>query len=173
MNIERAELDGTVVYEGRVRPEWIDVNEHMNVAYYVLAFDQGVDALWARFGVTDEYIREGRGSTFAVESHISWKRELRLAEPYLITSQVLAYDEKRIHQFMRMYHAEQGFLAATAEWMNLHVDLGERRVTPWPAEILDNLAAYVATQTSRARPAEAGRRIGVRTPYWSIEDYSW
>ncbi len=171
MNAQRPELDGAVVCEGRVRPEWIDVNEHMNVAYYVLAFDQGVDALWASFGVTEAYIRDGRGSTFAVESHISWKRELRLAEPYLITSQVLAYDGKRIHQFMRMYHAEEHFLAATAEWMNLHVDLGARRVTPWPPEILENLAAYVAAQPCEARPAEAGGRIRVHSPYWSIEDY--
>ena len=173
MNAERPEPDGTVVCEGRVRPEWIDVNEHMNVAYYVLAFDQGVDALWARFGVTDAYIRDGLGSTFAVESHISWKRELRLDDPYLITSQVLAYDAKRIHQFMRMYHAGQSYVAATAEWMNLHVDLGERRVTPWPAEILENLAAYVATQPCKSRPPDVGSRIGVRAPYWSVEDYSW
>ena len=28
-----------------VLPEWIDYNGHMNVAYYVLAFDHGVDAV--------------------------------------------------------------------------------------------------------------------------------
>lgn len=26
-----------------VRPEWINANSHMNVAYYVLAFDQATD----------------------------------------------------------------------------------------------------------------------------------
>jgi acyl-CoA thioester hydrolase len=170
---EATERDGETVYEGRVRPEWIDVNDHMNVAYYVLAFDQGVDALWARFGVTDEYIRDGLGSTFAVESHVTWKREMRLDDPYVITSQVLAYDAKRIHQFMRMYHAGEGFLAATAEWMNLHVDLLGRRVTPWPGDILERIAGFVATQDCKRRPAEAGSRIQVPAPYWSIEDYSW
>ena len=35
-------------------------------------------------------------------------------EPYIISSQLLAYDSKRIHQLMRMYHAEKKFLAATA-----------------------------------------------------------
>ncbi len=33
--------------QGRVRPEWLDYNGHMNVAYYVLAFD-----LWVMLGVT-------------------------------------------------------------------------------------------------------------------------
>ena len=57
--------------------------------------------------------------------------ELNVDESYVVTAQVLGYDEKRIHQFQRMYHGETGDLAATAEWMNLHVDLGARRVTPW------------------------------------------
>jgi acyl-CoA thioester hydrolase len=98
---------------------------------------------------------------------------MRLDDPYVITSQVLAYDAKRIHQFMRMYHADEGFLAATAEWMNLHVDLLGRRVTPWPSDILARIAGFVATQECKRRPAEAGSRIHVPAPYWSIEDYSW
>ena len=52
----------------------------MNVAYYVLAFDQGVDLLWTRFGLTDEYIEEHESSTFAVESHVTWQREIAEAE---------------------------------------------------------------------------------------------
>jgi len=52
--------------------------------------------------------------------------------PYVITAQILAFDDKRIHQFQRMYHAEEGFLAATCEWMNLHFDPGIRRVASWP-----------------------------------------
>ncbi len=28
-----------------VQPGWIDYNDHMNVAYYVLAFDQALDRL--------------------------------------------------------------------------------------------------------------------------------
>jgi acyl-CoA thioester hydrolase len=50
-------LLGTRVAEGVVKPEWIDVNGHMNVAYYVLAFDLAVDALWEGFGITAEYIK--------------------------------------------------------------------------------------------------------------------
>ena len=36
---------GIEVTRGTVLPEWIDINDHMNVAYYLLAFDQAVDAL--------------------------------------------------------------------------------------------------------------------------------
>ncbi|MDZ7644134.1 MAG: thioesterase family protein [Woeseiaceae bacterium] len=168
------ELIGTVgerVSKGIVVPEWIDVNGHMNVAYYVLAFDRAVDDLWARLGITDDYIRSTRGSTFAVESHVTWQRELKEADPYLITSQLVAYDAKRIHQFQRMYHGEEHYLAATGEWLNLHVDLEARRVSPWPDDILDNLAACMAQHRELPLPPELGKRMHVREPLGQVEGY--
>tara|TARA_R110002049_G_scaffold174702_7_gene341871 strand:+ start:169 stop:693 length:525 start_codon:yes stop_codon:yes gene_type:complete len=171
MSDEVQEFAGSVVCSGVVIPEWIDVNDHMNVAYYVLAFDRGIDTLWAQFGVTDEYISETQQSTFAVESHVTWQRELALDEPYVITSQILAFDAKRIHQFMRMYHANNHYLAATAEWMNLHVDLRKRRVSPWPDDVLHNIEAFSRQQSHKCLPAQAGQRMKVATPQWSIEDY--
>lgn len=155
---------GVEVCSGQVLPEWIDINGHMNVAFYVLAFDLGVDALWAQFGITDEHIRGAQSSTFAVESHVIYRRELKLDDPYVVTSQILAYDQKRIHQFQRMYHAENGFLAATAEWMNLHVDMISRRVSPWPARILDNIASSAATQQAWPYPTEAGSTMCIARP---------
>lgn len=159
---------GIEVSRGRVLPEWIDVNEHMNVAYYILAFDRGVDSLWGRFGITDEHIQEMKSSTFAVEAHVIYRRELRLDDPYVVSAQVLAFDEKRIHQFQRLYHADEGFLAATAEWMNLHVDLATRRVVPWPAAILDDIRKVAATQGDWPFPREAGRQMRVPKPIFSV-----
>lgn len=158
---------GVEVLRGQVLPEWIDINKHMNVAYYVLAFDQGVDLLWQRFGLTNEYIEEHARSTFAVESHVTWQREISEAEPYIITSQILAYDEKRIHQFMRMYHADRQYLCATAEWMNLHVDISVRRVAPWPSKILDGIARYTALQGEWPWPSESCAQIRVPNPLFS------
>ena len=163
-------LVGTEVARGQVLSEWIDINDHMNVAYYVLAFDQGVDALWREFGLTDEYIREQQGSTFAVESHVTWQREISEGEPYIVTSQVLAYDTKRIHQFMRMYHGSEYYLAATAEWMNLHVDIRARRVAPWPQDVLDRIAAFARQQKAIDWPDEAGRQMHIEKPLFSVRD---
>ena len=159
---------GIEIVRGRVLPEWIDINDHMNVAYYLLAFDQAVDVLWRRFGLTDEYIREHGNSTIAVESHVTWQREVVEGEPYVVTSQVLAFDDKRIHQFQRMYHAEQGYLVATCEWMNLHFDTGMRRVAPWPDEIRARIADFADNQGEHAWPDEAGKRMHVKHPIFSV-----
>lgn len=164
-----AAKNGFAIHEGVVRPEWIDINGHMNVAYYVLAFDKAVDDLLARAGVTDDYIRETGGTTFAVESHVTYRQELTEGETYRIESQILAYDEKRVHQFQRMYHAKGNDLAATAEWMNLHVDLATRRVTAWPGFVLRALEELAAAQGASAMPEEAGRRMRIATPLYSLD----
>ena len=162
-----ASQPGIEVSRGVVLPEWIDINQHMNVAYYVLALDRGVDDLWADLGITDEYIRSGQGSTFAVECHVTWQRELKVGAAYQVRSQILAFDEKRIHQFQWLY-AEEGFLAATAEWMNLHVDLETRRVSPWPSHILENIRRFAGRQDGFSMPAEAGQKMRVPRPLYSM-----
>lgn len=165
--MDAADMLGMEVSRGTVLPEWIDINSHMNVAYYVLAFDRGIDALWERFGITDEHIQTQGSSTFAVESHLLYRRELQVNDPFIVTAQILAYDEKRIHQFQRMYHAEDGFIAATAEWMNLHVDMSTRRVAPWPAKILDAIRHIVAGQGDCPYPEDVGRAMRVAKPLFS------
>lgn len=170
--MDTVEVRGARVADGVVKPEWIDANGHMNVAYYVLAFDLGVDALWGDFGITMEYIESSAGSTFAVESHITYQRELMAGDRYFVTSQLLAYDEKRIHQFQRLYHAEKYFLSATAEWMNLHVDLQSRRVSPWPPTILEKLGAFARSQQDQSYPEEAGRQMQIRKPLFCMKPAS-
>ncbi len=167
--MSKNEILGARVADGVVKPEWIDANGHMNVAYYVLAFDLGVDALWEGFGITTEYIEHSYGSTFAVESHITYQQELLQGDPFFVTAQILAYDDKRIHQFQRLYHAEKQFLAATGEWMNLHVDLEKRRVSPWPKSILARLAEYSADQVGQEYPEEAGKQMNIRKPIYTLQ----
>lgn len=162
------QIIGVEVNAGKVLPEWIDNNGHMNVAYYVLAFDLGVDALWAEFGITDEHIRTRQSSTFAVESHVIYRRELKVDDPYIVTAQILAIDQKRIHQFQRLYHATDGFLAATAEWMNLHVDMTTRRVAPWPDDILEAIQRVAESQGEWPYPDDAGRTMNIHKALFSV-----
>ena len=150
-----------MVHTGTVLPEWIDYNGHMNVAYYVLAFDWGVDALWADFGITEEHVEEHQSSTFAVESHVLYKQELKLDDPYVITSQILAFDEKRIHQFQRMYHAEEGWLAATLEGICMHIDMSVTRSAPFPDDILNRIDEMYQQHKDLPLPPQIGHKIGI------------
>tara|TARA_B100000579_G_C22575604_1_gene731023 strand:- start:285 stop:785 length:501 start_codon:yes stop_codon:yes gene_type:complete len=159
---------GSFICDGKVSASWIDVNKHMNVAYYVLAFDYGIDALWERFGINESYIKEKSLSTFGVECHVNYLRELHENDEYFITTQILAYDEKRIHQFQRMYHLEKRFLAATAEWMNLHVDLEARRVEVWPEEVLEKIEIFCSKQNDKKNSDQVGGKMGIKNPLYSL-----
>ncbi|HKY95634.1 MAG TPA: thioesterase family protein [Kiloniellales bacterium] len=146
---------------GKVLPAWIDWNGHMNVAYYVLAFDQAVDAQFDAMGLDSEE-RETTGcSMFAAEMHLLWKKELSEDEPIAITFQFLDFDEKRVHSILHMYHGSAGYLAATCELMQLSVDLNARRSVPWSPKVLSRLQNLYAPQQGLPRPAEVGRVMGV------------
>jgi acyl-CoA thioester hydrolase len=173
MTTHRDNVDGGLfVAEGRVRPEWIDINGHMNVAYYVLAFDYGVDALWAHVGITDAYINERKLSTFAVESHVIYRAELKLDDPYRVETRLLAVDSKRVHQFQRMFHATDGFLAATAEWLNLHVDLRSRRVCAFPDDVLQGFVDVAKRQRPGPLPVDVGKQMRIGSPLFAVDGYA-
>ncbi len=68
---------------------------------------------------------------------------------------------------MRMYHDEKHFLAATAEWLNLHVDLDIRKVFPWPDPILEQISAFAERQGDWGWPADAGKQMTITDPTYS------
>ncbi len=149
------------LYQESVQPDWIDYNGHMNVAYYVLAFDHACDAFLDYIGMDEAYRARTGGTTFAVEAHVTYQNELAEGNLMRFTTQLLGYDEKRIHYILKMYHAEEGYVAATTEWLSVHVDLEARRVVPMPEEITSRLAAIHATHQELPWPSEAGRAVSL------------
>ncbi|MBK3773249.1 thioesterase family protein [Azospirillum sp. YIM DDC1] len=147
-----------------VRPEWIDYNGHMNVAYYLLAFDHATDAVLDHFGIGKAYA-EGEGrSMFAVEAHLTYAREVTEGDGLTFTSLILGADAKRLHLFHEMRHEEDGFLAATAEFVLVHVDLAERRSVPLALESAERLTRTAAEHAALPVPPQAGRSVGLRAP---------
>ena len=146
----------------RVRPEWIDYNGHMNVAYYVLVFDHGTDVLFDLLDIGAGYRARTNCSLFAMENHVSYLTEVREGDELRVTTQFLGHDDKRIHFFHRMFHARDGYLAATSELLGLHVDLARRRACAFPPEVHDRLAALAAGHAGLARPPELGRTIALK-----------
>jgi acyl-CoA thioester hydrolase len=151
-----------LTFNGGVEPHWIDYNGHMNVAYYVLAFDKGTDGLLDRLGLGETYRRTTNHSIYVLEAHVTYERELKLAEPFTIETQLINADEKRLHFFHCMHHAEQGFLAATNELLALHVDLTGPRATALPAEAMSRLEPLLAAHRRLPAPPQLGRRIAIK-----------
>ena len=150
------------VHRDLILPEWIDYNGHMNVAYYVLVFDRATDGFFDFMGLTAEYRVAGNVSAFTAEMHVNYIREVKQGDEVFVTTQLLDYDAKRFHYFHRLYHAEQGYLAATNELLCLYVDMKLRRVTQMPSPIMDKLAEIKQSHAELPLPEQVGSVMKVK-----------
>ena len=148
-------------YHDVVRPEWIDSNGHMNMAYYVLVFDLATDRLYDALGIGNAY-REATGfSCFTAETHTLYEREVHVGERLRIGTFLLGADAKRLHYFHEMFPVDSGVRSAAQELMALHIDLSARRVAPFPPDRAEVLAETVRDHAPGGPPKGAGRRIAL------------
>lgn len=150
-----------IEYEDVVRPEWIDSNGHMNLAYYVVVFDLATDKLYATLGIGDAYRLATDNSCFTAETHTVYEREMRLGERLRVHTWLLGADSKRVHYFHELFHAESGERSAVQELMALHIDMRVRRVAPFPEEQRAALERAVARYAPAQPPKGTGRRIAM------------
>ena len=148
-------------YRDVVRPEWIDHNQHMNMGYYLVVFDFATDEFLSWVGLDTAHRAAREVTTFCVEAHVTYHREVRASDPLRFTTVLLGHDQKRIHYLHAMYHAADGYLAATNELMSLHVNRATGRAAPMAPEILARLGAVQRAHDTLPRPPQAGRAIGL------------
>jgi acyl-CoA thioester hydrolase len=147
-----------------VLPEYIDANGHMNVGYYTVLFDKALDVPWAHLGIYSQQLLKSGASSFALESHLTYQRELKLGDALQFKFLLLDYDAKRVHYFLQMYHATEKYLAATCEQISICMDMNARRSATWSQVALANIAALHKAHALRPRPKEAGHPIAIRRP---------
>lgn len=146
----------------KVEPQWIDYNGHLNMAYYNVLFDRCTDEAFAMFGLGQEYVETRNASFYTMEVHITYLRELMLDAPIRLTLQLLDFDAKRCHIFVQMYHAEQGYLAATSEMIFMHVDMIKKRAASFPDDVLVGIKAMHEAHSRLPIPPQVGHVIGIR-----------
>lgn len=145
----------------RVEEAWIDYNGHLNMAYYNVLFDRAVDELYVPLGIGPDYLKRSGHTTFTVEAHVRYLRELHLDAPVKVAIQILGHDSKRLHLFEQLLHAEEGWLSATSETMTLHVDAAARRTAPFPAEVESRIATMRSAHAALPPPDGAGRKVAM------------
>ena len=149
-------------YRGSVIVDWVDVNKHMNMAYYLVAFDKATDVLLEQLGLARDYTEHELGMIFVLEAHITYERELCVGDPIRITTQIVNHNAKLMHLFHSMFHGDKGFAVATSEMLLLHVDFKSRRSSQWPNTCAERLEALAAAHRRLPIPPGLGRRIEIK-----------
>lgn len=147
------------VYETDVLPEWIDLNGHMNMAYYCVVFDRGNYAAGNALGLGADYIDRTSHGIFAAETHTLYFRELHLGDRVSVRTQIVGSDAKRLHFAHEIYHLASGERAAAQEVIYLHVNLNSRRVTPFLNDIFPRIDAATTIHAGLPVPNWCGRSL--------------
>ncbi len=153
----------TVIYSTEIKPEWLDYNNHMNVAYYVLVIELAFEELLLSLGLGEERAKTTGISTMALESHITYDQEVSLGQGVEIRMQLVDHDHKRMHLYLEMsVKGSSGYLASTLEQISMCVNLNERKSASFPDEVMTKIDTLSQQQSHLERPGNIGRKIGIR-----------
>ena len=75
-----------------MQEDWIDYNGHLNMAYYNVIFDHGVDHFFDLLNIGAAYAASGVGSCFSLEVHCTTYRNLT-SDQVEVRLQLLDYDQ--------------------------------------------------------------------------------
>ena len=146
-----------------VKPEWIDYNGHMNMGYYLVAFDHvATDGFYDYLGIGVEHKQAVGKSTFSLASNIDFLQEVMDGEPLRFTTQLVDFDHKRLHFFHCLYHAEQDYLAATNENLGMYIDMQTRRSTTFSDAQMARFQQELELGRQHGVPGGFGRKLGIR-----------
>ena len=133
----------------KIIKDWIDYNDHMNVAYYLLIFDKfGADNLNRMFKMGEESAKSTGMSTMIVETNITYNQELKLGDEVDINLLYFDHDKKRLQYKMEMINKEEGYLASTFEALALYVNLNTRKVSEFEKEKLKIMDEFISKNQS-------------------------
>lgn len=116
-----------------VEPCFIDVNNHMNTGYYNVLFATAARRIFSLL-VNSEASRPAirQFSLWSTQWH---HREIVIGDPLSFSFEIVEVTDKKIQYRLRMYHATEGWKAATYEALHIRVDPETRRSVPWPPEV--------------------------------------
>ena len=117
-----------------IKKEWTDYNNHMNMAYYVLVFDQIWEIILEKFKMGEQSAKTTNMSTMVVETHTTYNNEIKEGDEVEINLTFLDHDKKRLHFKMEMIEKSSKKLAATLEMLSLYIDLNQRKVAEFEQE---------------------------------------
>jgi acyl-CoA thioester hydrolase len=126
-----------------IKKEWTDYNKHMNVAYYVLVFDESWEVMLQKFKMGEDSAKTTGMSTMVVETYITYDNEVKEGEEVEVFLTYFDHDKKRLHYKLEMIEKSSKKLSATIELLSLYVDLKKRKVSEFEEEKINLMQSFI------------------------------
>jgi acyl-CoA thioester hydrolase len=150
-----------MLHRETVQPGWVDYNNHLNDAYYVVIFSNATTSLMDHIALGPAE-RAATGHTiFTLEMHVNYLKEVKGGVETRIATQILGHDQKRLHVFHTLFAENDHEPAATNEQMLGNYDMKAGRTAPFLPLVLGKIEALARMQEGLPRPANAGRSIAL------------
>ncbi len=133
----------------KVTKDWVDYNGHMNMAYYVLIFDQAWEVALEKFKMGESAAKSEQRSTMVVETNTKYINEVKENEEVDINLIYFDHDKKRLHLKMEMNEKKTNKLSASMEWISLYIDLGKRKVTEFELDKIELMDNFIKENNSK------------------------
>ena len=131
-----------------IKKEWTDYNNHMNMAYYVMIFDQIWENMLEKFMMGENSAKTNKRSTMVVETHTTYNNEVKQGEKVEINLTFFDHDKKRLHFKLEMIETTSRKLSATLESLSLYIDLEKRKVTEFEEEKVQLMDKFIEENVS-------------------------
>jgi len=126
-----------------IKKEWTDYNNHMNMAYYVLVFDQVWENMLEKFKMGENSAKTKNMSTMVVETYTTYNNEVKEGDEVEVNLTFFDHDKKRLHFKMEMIEKSSQKLSATLEMLSLYIDLNKRKVSEFEEEKLKIMENFI------------------------------
>ena len=126
-----------------IKKEWTDYNKHMNVAYYVLVFDESWEVMLQKFKMGEDSAKTTGMSTMVVETYITYNNEVKEGEEVEVFLTYFDHDKKRLHYKLEMIEKSSKKLSATIELLSLYVDLKKIKVSEFEEEKINLMQSFI------------------------------
>ena len=132
-------------YRGVVYPAQCDAMGHMNVQYYVAAFDQAMWHLVHEIGYRKP-ATAGTGFGWADVRHVlEYRSELAVGALYRVASTICKVGRSSLVTLHQMFGAEENTLSAECEMTSVYFDLSNRVSCPIPMALRDAAVALISS----------------------------
>jgi acyl-CoA thioester hydrolase len=146
-------LDSEVTYRGVVYPWDCDHMGHMNVMRYVGKFDEATWILFARLGLTRQYLAEAGRGMAAVEQQIAYRREVMAGDVLAVRSELVEVRDKALRFRHVMVRDDDQSVVAETTLTAVHIDTGLRKAAAFAPEIRARADRWTESRTGPSGPA--------------------
>ena len=113
----------------KILSKWVDYNNHLNMAYYILIFDEAWEVMLEKIKMGAHSAKTEKKSTMVVETHTQYINEVNENDEVDIVLTFFDHEKKIVKEKLEMIEKKSKKLSESMEWISLYIDLNIRKVT--------------------------------------------